>query len=83
MRCLSNIFDWSSDQLVEDWSSCLMSLRRGSYITIRQLNNERDLSKFFDIGFDITDCVGGRSIASILKSDRSLFYNRLTVLVRR
>ena len=79
---LSNIFDWSDDSIVESWSNYLMELDSGAYVIIRQLNNERDLIKFFNNGFKSIESIGERTLDSLVRSDRSLFYNKFIVLVR-
>jgi S-adenosylmethionine-diacylglycerol 3-amino-3-carboxypropyl transferase len=77
---LSNIFDWSDDAVVETWAARLKEeVRRGAAIVIRQLNNERDLRRFFEPEFAFDDAWG----EALLEDDRSLFYNRIEVGVRR
>tara|TARA_Y100001968_G_scaffold42908_1_gene32973 strand:+ start:440 stop:1396 length:957 start_codon:yes stop_codon:yes gene_type:complete len=76
---LSNIFDWSNDSLVSKWSKYLQKLKSGSYVTIRQLNNSRNLNKYFDEYFDEE-----KSIAKeFLTKDRSLFYNNFIVYKKK
>lgn len=76
---LSNIFDWSSDALVTGWASKLNALRSGAVITLRQLNNDRPLRAFFERDFAFDEVLSG----ALLARDRSLFYNRIEVGVRR
>ena len=76
---LSNIFDWSDDNLVSKWSKYLQNLKSGSYVTIRQLNNSRNLNKYFDEYFHEE-----KSIAKeFLRKDRSLFYNNFIVYKKK
>ena len=76
---LSNIFDWSDDNLVEKWANYLKDIESGSCITIRQLNNDRDIKKYFKDQF-----YEEKSIAQkFLEKDRSLFYNNFIVLRKK
>jgi S-adenosylmethionine-diacylglycerol 3-amino-3-carboxypropyl transferase len=73
---LSNVFDWSTDGLVEEWARTLARhARPGSAILIRQLNNRRDLRHFFRPAFAFDDDLG----RDLLALDRSLFYERIEV----
>jgi S-adenosylmethionine-diacylglycerol 3-amino-3-carboxypropyl transferase len=77
---LSNVFDWSDDALVAEWAD---ALRRqappGSAVLLRQLNNQRDLRRFFSPEFTFDDPLG----RELLAADRSLFYERIEVGVHR
>lgn len=76
---LSNVFDWSDDALVERWAQALRrAARPGSVVLIRQLNNRRDLRRFFMPHF----AADGPRAGALLERDRSLFYDRLEVLFR-
>ena len=76
---LSNVFDWTDDALVERWAQALRrAARPGSVVLIRQLNNRRDLRRFFMPHFAADGALAG----ALLERDRSLFYDRLEVLVR-
>ncbi|WNZ60686.1 DUF3419 family protein [Myxococcus sp. MxC21-1] len=73
---LSNIFDWSEDALVAEWAGLLArEARPGCAVLIRQLNNRRDLRRFFQPAFKFDDALG----AELLARDRSLFYERIEV----
>lgn len=72
---VSNIFDWSDDTLVARWAESLRSLRPGAAVVIRQLNNRRDVRRFFIPAFAFDDAVG----SELLARDRSLFYERIHV----
>ncbi|WP_002634698.1 DUF3419 family protein [Myxococcus hansupus] len=77
---LSNIFDWSDDALVAEWAGLLSrETRPGCAILLRQLNNRRDLRRFFAPAFEFDDALG----ASLLAQDRSLFYERIEVGFRQ
>jgi len=76
---LSNIFDWSDDALVGAWAERSRTLKPGAVILIRQLNNERNLREAFEPEFVFDGELG----AELLAMDRSLFYNRIEVGVRR
>ncbi|MGZ3421084.1 MAG: DUF3419 family protein [Polyangiales bacterium] len=71
---LSNIFDWSDDALVQAWATALANTRSGTAVILRQLNNRRDLRRFFpDYSFDTA--LG----EELVERDRSLFYERIEV----
>lgn len=73
---LSNIFDWSDDALVSAWADKLVhEAKPGARILLRQLNNQRDLRRFFEPAFAFDDLLG----AHFLEQDRSLFYERCEV----
>jgi S-adenosylmethionine-diacylglycerol 3-amino-3-carboxypropyl transferase len=77
---LSNVFDWSDDDLVASWAGALRrAARPGSAVLIRQLNNRRDLRRFFEPELVFDDALG-RQLWSM---DRSLFYERVEVGFRR
>jgi S-adenosylmethionine-diacylglycerol 3-amino-3-carboxypropyl transferase len=73
---LSNVFDWSGDELVAAWADVLKAAARpGSAVLLRQLNNRRDLRRFFAPEFQFDDALG----EELLRRDRSLFYCRVEV----
>ena len=77
---VSNVFDWSDDALVSSWAEALRaSARAGSAVILRQLNNRRDLRRFFGADFAFDDALG----ADLTARDRSLFYERIEVAFRR
>ncbi|WP_426754429.1 DUF3419 family protein [Myxococcus sp. Y35] len=77
---LSNIFDWSEDALVAQWAALLArEARPGCAILLRQLNNRRDLRRFFTPAFAFDDALG----EALLARDRSLFYERIEVGFRQ
>lgn len=76
---LSNIFDWSSDALVEQWARRLsVQARPGTIVVVRQLNNQRAVRRFFEPAFRFDDRLGDE----LLRDDRSFFYERLQIAVR-
>jgi S-adenosylmethionine-diacylglycerol 3-amino-3-carboxypropyl transferase len=76
---LSNIFDWSADALVEGWARRLgEQTKPGTHVLIRQLNNQRDLRRYFEPEFRFDDALAER----LWLGDRSFFYSRLQVAVR-
>lgn len=76
---LSNIFDWSSDALVESWARRLIEQTKpGTHVLVRQLNNQRDLRRFFAPAFRFDDALAEQ----LLLADRSFFYERLQIAVR-
>jgi S-adenosylmethionine-diacylglycerol 3-amino-3-carboxypropyl transferase len=77
---LSNVFDWSDDELVGSWAERLKrDAPRRSAVLMRQLNNRRDLRAFFEPEFVFDEGLA----SSLLASDRSLFYERIEVGIRR
>jgi S-adenosylmethionine-diacylglycerol 3-amino-3-carboxypropyl transferase len=73
---LSNVFDWSDDALVTRWARRLVDeAKPGCAILVRQLNNRRDLRRFFSPAFTFDDALS----AAFLAQDRSLFYERFEV----
>ena len=77
---LSNIFDWADDRLPTEWGQLLASVAApGSAVLIRQLNNRRDVRRFFAPAFHFDEALG----AALQASDRSLFYERIEVGFRR
>ncbi len=76
---LSNVFDWSDDDLVAAWANRLKrTAQRGSVVLLRQLNNTRDLRRYLTPEFAFDDALG----RELQASDRSLFYNRIEVARR-
>jgi S-adenosylmethionine-diacylglycerol 3-amino-3-carboxypropyl transferase len=76
---LSNIFDWSSDALVESWARRLIEQTKpGTHVLVRQLNNQRDLHRFFAPEFRFDDALAEQ----LWLADRSFFYERLQIAVR-
>ena len=76
---LSNIFDWSSDALVERWCKLLREqCKPGCHVILRQLNNTRDLRQFFGDAFVFEEELANQ----LLDQDRSLFYNRIEIARR-
>ncbi|MBI3724213.1 DUF3419 family protein [bacterium] len=76
---LSNVFDWSTDELARSWAELLSARARpGSAILIRALNNDRSVRRFFEPAFRFDSVLGER----LLARDRSLFYNRVEVAFR-
>lgn len=77
---LSNVFDWSDDALVASWVDVLRrDLRSGALVVLRQLNNRRDLRRFFGDDFVFDDALGD----DLLRRDRSLFYERISIGAKR
>jgi S-adenosylmethionine-diacylglycerol 3-amino-3-carboxypropyl transferase len=73
---LSNVFDWSDDSVVASWARLLVERARpGAAVIIRQLNNDRDVRRYFAPSFVFDDALGDE----LLAKDRSLFYNHFQV----
>jgi S-adenosylmethionine-diacylglycerol 3-amino-3-carboxypropyl transferase len=76
---LSNCLDWADDATAVSWGEALCAAAKpGCTLLLRQLNNTRDVRRFFP-GFAFDDARGH----ALLTTDRSLFYNRIEVAVRR
>lgn len=76
---LSNVFDWMAPAAAEALAGHICARARpGTVVTWRQLNNERDLAPLFP-GFQFDPDLE----ADLLAGERSLFYQRLRVGVRR
>jgi len=76
---LSNVLDWSDDTLAAAWMTRLRALRRGSVVVVRQLNNQRDLTRFLGEDFVLDTALGD----ALTARERALFYERVLVAVRR
>lgn len=77
---LSNVLDWSDDEQAASWGRALREQAPpGSVVLLRQLNNRRDLRRFFAPQFTFDDALG----RELLEGDRSLFYERIEVGFRR
>jgi S-adenosylmethionine-diacylglycerol 3-amino-3-carboxypropyl transferase len=73
---LSNVFDWSNDAQIAAWAEAIRARAHpGSAILIRQLNNTRDVRRFFAPVFEFDDQLA----VELLARDRSLFYERIEV----
>lgn len=73
---LSNVFDWSDAQQIATWADTLAARAKpGSAILIRQLNNQRDLTPWLTPHYRFDPALA----LELLRSDRSLFYEKLEV----
>jgi S-adenosylmethionine-diacylglycerol 3-amino-3-carboxypropyl transferase len=73
---LSNVFDWGDDALVAAWAHAFVAnARPGAAVLLRQLNNRRDLRRFFGPSVRFDDARG----ADLQARDRSVFYERIEV----
>ena len=70
----SNIFDWCDESVVRQIAArAAESLEKGSVVTFRQLNNQKDYRPFFGNDFRWLDT------AEIVDRDRSLFYEKIEI----
>lgn len=70
----SNIFDWCNLDLVEKIAkNAAENLEKGSVITIRQLNNEKDYRPIFG------EKIRWMETKKIVEKDRSLFYSKIEI----
>jgi S-adenosylmethionine-diacylglycerol 3-amino-3-carboxypropyl transferase len=73
---LSNVFDWSGDETTLAWGSALArAARPGAAVIIRQLNNDRNIRRFFEPAFSFDDVLS----EELTRRERSLFYDRVQV----
>jgi S-adenosylmethionine-diacylglycerol 3-amino-3-carboxypropyl transferase len=73
---LSNVFDWGDDSLVTAWADTFVTHSRpGTAVLVRQLNNQRDLRRFFGSSVRFDNTLGNE----LQTNDRSLFYERIEV----
>ncbi|MBL8957164.1 MAG: DUF3419 family protein [Myxococcaceae bacterium] len=75
---LSNVFDWSDEALVASWAQALRALSPGSRVVWRQLNNRRDWTPLFAPAFVEESAL----THAWSRAERSLFYERVTVVRR-
>ena len=77
---LSNITDWMSEADIREIVDFLRrTMRPGSRVMYRQLNNEADLEAMFGDGFEFDSALGD----SLWERDRSLFYSSVHVGVKK
>lgn len=70
----SNIFDWCDKAVVtEIINSASANLEKGSVVTLRQLNNDKDYRGIFGRGFEWLPA------GKIIEKDRSLFYSKIEI----
>jgi S-adenosylmethionine-diacylglycerol 3-amino-3-carboxypropyl transferase len=76
---LSNIFDWMDDTDVNSHIALLRNMKPGALLVYRQLNNDRDLTVKLSPYFEHKETLS----KELFKLDRSLFYSRLVIAVRK
>jgi S-adenosylmethionine-diacylglycerol 3-amino-3-carboxypropyl transferase len=70
----SNIFDWCDETIVRQIAArAAEQLEKGSVVTFRQLNNQKDYRPLFGADFR------WRDTAEIVERDRSLFYEKIEI----
>ena len=76
---LSNIFDWSSEDIVEIHARYLSQMKKGSAIIIRQINNHKNWIKIFNDYF-----IEDKNFDSYWQEhDRSMFYDHIRLFIRK
>ena len=76
---LSNIFDWSSEDIVEIHARYLSQMKKGSAIIIRQINNHKNWIEIFNDYF-----VEDKNFDSYWQEhDRSMFYDHIRLFIRK
>ena len=76
---LSNLTDWMTPGQITELALGLRAARPGALCVLRQLNNEADLDVWLRDDWAPQEQLG----ASLLASDRSMFYGRVRVYRRR
>jgi S-adenosylmethionine-diacylglycerol 3-amino-3-carboxypropyl transferase len=74
---LSNVLDWSDATFASTWLEHLSSMKTGAKVLIRQLNNTYDWNPIFGSRFEKIDS------ETLQQSERSLFYNKHSVFIRK
>lgn len=76
---LSNLFDWMDEGLVKQYLQHLTKhLSKGAFVIIRQLNNAKEY------GAELSGFIRHKELEkALLKSDKSLFYNKIQILERQ
>ena len=76
---LSNIFDWSSEDIVEIHARYLSQMKKGSAIIIRQINNHKNWIEIFNDYF-----IEDKNFDSYWQEhDRSMFYDHIRLFIRK
>lgn len=77
---LSNVFDWMPEKdIVSITKQLIMQTQPGTLITIRQLNNKRNLKKYLEPFFYFNR----KLEKQFLNEDRSMFYEKIYIGVKR
>ena len=76
---LSNIFDWSSEDIVKTHARYLSQMKKGSAIIIRQINNHKNWIETFKDYFT-EDKIFDRYWQ---ENDRSMFYDHIRLFIRK
>ena len=76
---LSNIFDWSSEDIVKIHARYLSQMKKGSAIIIRQINNHKNWIEIFNDYF-----IEDKNFDSYWQEhDRSMFYDHIRLFIRK
>ena len=76
---LSNILDWCDKETIHQHVTSLKTMRSGSTLILRQLNNVKSLRPLLESEFSFDDQLG-----SYYKSqDQSMFYNRIEIATKK
>lgn len=76
---LSNIFDWSNAEEIKTTCVLLQGMKKGAKLLIRQINNESPIGDYLGPAFKVEKEIGDE----LQKRDRSLFYSRVLVAVKK
>tara|TARA_A100001015_G_C14955432_1_gene698577 strand:- start:302 stop:1258 length:957 start_codon:yes stop_codon:yes gene_type:complete len=76
---LSNLFDWSDEKSIKKSTMFLSKLSSGSGVILRQLNNNKDWSLFFNNSFYEDPLFNNYW----RKNDRSMFYDNFRLYIKK
>lgn len=81
---LSNIFDWMPEEAIRRLALRLADeMDPGSVLIFRQLNHAKSFEKEFSGAFTFDSALDPEKSEKRLRDDRSLFYSKLSVAVKR
>ena len=76
---LSNIFDWSSEDIVKKHAKYLSQMKKGAAIIIRQINNHKNWIEIFNDYF-----TEDKSFDRYWQeNDRSMFYDHIRLFIKK
>ncbi|OQX33837.1 MAG: hypothetical protein B0D91_13565 [Oceanospirillales bacterium LUC14_002_19_P2] len=75
---LSNILDWCDQDTISQHTKKLQSMKPGSVLILRQLNNQQSLRPLLEPAFSFDQTLSEQYQAK----DRSLFYNTIEIATR-
>ncbi len=76
---LSNILDWCDKESITQHITSLKTMRSGSTLILRQLNNVKSLRPLLESEFSFDD----QSSSYYKSQDKSMFYNRIEIATKK